>query len=311
MLVGAVTIAVLLVGLVVVFNSALFTETVDQESAIQASGDATEFMTGTERDLRSLLLRVNHAREYDSDAAVNASISENVTAYNLVLTESYADASTTVVNVSVDADEGENGRRIVQNEEDEFTQPTTGSETWTPVGSPTTSRAAVGRLVVNLNVSELSTTEEFSVRLTNASGAFYEASFQRNATGTVLVRTNVSSNHAANGTVKCRSVGGRLLVDVMAGEVFGRSCGFNASSFVEGPYQVQFRNGDAASGEYGVVTREESAVDPQVAPCSPVATSPGPCSSPIVWSTNVTLNYRSSQVSVERNTTLEVYNGTE
>lgn len=307
LLVGAITLAILLVGLVIVFNSALFTETVDQESAIQSSNDAVEFMTQTEQDLRSLTIRVGHGQEYSSDAAVNSSVQENVTSYNLVLKEAYADASATYVNVSYHPGDSVNGRRIVQAREGEFTQPTSGDTQWSPVGGP---RSDVGWMVFNFNTSELSLNDGFSVRVSNSS-AFYEASFRRNSSGHVVVQTNVSENHAANGTVACRPVNGRLLVDVMAGDVYQRSCGFNGTApSVEPPYQVQFRNGDEASGKYEVVAREEASVDGAIADCSGPS-PPSPCQSPVVWAQNVTIVYRSSQVSFRKVATVEVYDGTD
>lgn len=311
MLVGAVTIAVLLVGLVIVFNSALFTETVDQESAVQTGDDAVVFMSQTERDLRSLALRVNHGRQYPDDAAVNSSMEENVTRFDRILSESYAGASATYVNLTYRPEDSVNGRRLVQEDDGDFTRPGAPVATWSPVVAP---RTDVGWLLLNLNTSELSVTENFTVRLENDTGEFYEATLTRNDTGYVEVMVNVSANHATNETIRCRPAQGRLLVDVMYGEVHPNGCvpatsggQFNGTdAYLDPPYRVTFEDGDRAAGRYEIVVREETSANANFDSCPDTDA----CESAAVWALNASMEFSSSQVRFHKNATVEVYNGT-
>jgi hypothetical protein len=312
MLVGAVTIAVLLVGLVIVFNSALFTETVDQESAVQTGNDAVLFMSQTERDLRSLALRVNHGRTYKNDTLVNASMARNVSRFDRILSESYAGASAIYVNVTYRPADSENGRRLVQSSDAKFTNPGAGpANSWSPVTkSP---RSDVGWMLFNLNTSMVAITEDFTVRVDNDTD-FYEASFRRNATGFVVVQVNVSANHAANGTIKCRPASGRLLVDVMYGKVYPSSCvpestggEFNGTdAHLEPPYNVTFDDANRAGGRYDIVVRDEGSVNGGFDDCP----DPDACQSAAVWALNSTMEFRGTQVGFRKNVTVEVYNDT-
>jgi hypothetical protein len=314
MLVGAVTIAVLLVGLVIVFNSALFTETVDQESAVQTGDNAVLFMSQTERDLRSLALRVNHGRTYKNHALVNESMERNVTQFDRILSESYAGASSMYVNVTYRPEDSQNGARLVQSSDDDFRRPNTPKRNWSPVTSP---RTDVGWMLFNLNTSMVSITEDFTVRVDNGTGPskdFYEASFRRNATGFVVVQVNVSANHAANGTIKCRPASGRLLVDVMYGEVYPSSCvpesaagEFNGTdAHLEPPYRVEFEDSSRAGGRYDIVARNNQSTNGHFDDCPDTDA----CQSAAVWALNSSIEFRGSQVGFRKNVTVEVYNDT-
>jgi hypothetical protein len=92
-LVGGVLIAVMLVGLVIVFNSALFTENVDKGGSAESARDGTEFASELQRNSRTLTIRVNHDRRYvhGSEADIRqdlaTSIVDNFSGYNAVLSE--------------------------------------------------------------------------------------------------------------------------------------------------------------------------------------------------------------------------------
>lgn len=305
-LLGAITLSLLIVGLVVVFNSALFTETVDRESAVGPGRDAAEFADETSRNVRSLTIRVNHAREYTSQSDLEAAMVANVSNYSAVLREAYLDSGATYADVTFDPGASSYGRRAVQDEDATFENPSGGGGSdWDPINPATPTE--VGWLTVNLNASELSLTETFDVILINASGDRMNVSFRRNATGYVVITSNFTATPAANTTVTCAPVSGRLLVDVLGGAVFARDCAFNASERLPGPYRVEFRDGDAATGKYEIVIKSDSsAINDDISSCpdDPV------CHAPAVWTANVTVSYRSPQVGYEHTRDMEVYNRT-
>lgn len=307
-LVGAVVIAVMILGLVMVSNSALYTENIDEGGAAESGREGAAFASEAGASVQSLIIRVNHARPYPGKPTLAASVERNVSTYSDALAETHVDSRSTYVNVSVDPGASEWGRRVLQDEDAPFAEPGTGDPDWTATNAP----AEVGWLVVNLNVSDLSAGSPLGIRLTNTTGSYYEASFRRDASGRVVVQTNFSDAPAANGTTRCSPTRGRLLVDLMDGEVFGRDCSFNATGHLGPPrkYEVAFDGGDNAEGRYELVVSDNASLDPKILPSHAAAATcdARECSMPAMWEANVTAVYDSPRVAYERTWDLEVYN---
>lgn len=300
-LVGSIAIAVVLIGLTVILNSAVFTENVAGGSSVEVTGDIAEFDREAVRNVRSLALRVNHGTAYTSESAVAADVDENVSHYSHLLGESYADTGSVYVNVSLE-DVDEYGDRMVQRQDSNFSDddPPSPPPTWTAIDGP----FELGWLVTNFDVENVSRTDTFYVSLTNTTGTELNVSVSRDSNNRLLVNSSVGGSHVSN--VTCDPQNGRVLLDVAGGTSYTGDCTFNSTGYLDPPYdRLRFVNGDAVQGKYDVVVNESSSTG--VGNACNVAAVSFPCISDVVWSVNVTTSYQTGSIEYEHTHEVDVY----
>jgi hypothetical protein len=317
------SVAVMIVGLVIVFNSALFTENIDKGGSAQSARDSAEFASELQRNSRSMALRVNHARKYSGpseaviDNELRGGMVNNTTAYAEALSSAFVGSESAYVNVSIDPSASTFGYRLVKDREGEFVDPDSGGVNWVPVDD----RTDVGWFVVNLNASELSRTDPLVVRMVNESGDSLRVSFRRNANGSVRIRSDASVFPGSDTTVAaCWPTRGRLLVDLIRGTVYGRDCSFNATEHLQPAYdEVRFENGSDAEGTYELVVEDRDGLSNDIGPdapppkrdrCTSSAPSANECWTKVYWSLEMSVTYRSPRSSYEGTWTVGVYNKT-
>jgi hypothetical protein len=100
-LVGAVTIALTLIGLVVVFNTVLFTDTKTPTEPLESGAEAQDFNRQVDRDVREIMQRVDPIATDDDD--FEEWVTENVTDYSDLVAASRADTGPVYVRVSTEA----------------------------------------------------------------------------------------------------------------------------------------------------------------------------------------------------------------
>lgn len=88
-LIGAITLAFIILGIVVVFNGVLYTETLSSGSSSQSATDATVTELEIEQGVSCIL-------------AKGGDIEENITAFNDAYRNATAESTTAAVNISVD-----------------------------------------------------------------------------------------------------------------------------------------------------------------------------------------------------------------
>ncbi|MFH5799058.1 hypothetical protein [Haladaptatus sp. CMAA 1911] len=247
-LVGAVVIAIALVGVVVVLNSVLYTENVANREPISSTRDARDAHALVREDIGSLVRRVDYEERYDSPnavrTAVNASVAEYGTLIGLRLSRrSPASLNLTVVDETV-------GTGIEQDPGGNFTNATDASN-WTVARN-----ADVRRFVATVNRSSLSTDANASFAVTTTDGsANWTLSLYRNGSD-VVVRTNGSSIPTAS----CNVTADRLRIDFRNGTASG--CSFTFADGVGDGYDVTYRNGANASGNYSILLNGTDATIP-------------------------------------------------
>lgn len=317
-LVGAVTLALIIVGLTVVLNTILFTDTVTSAVTSQDSGNAGEFDFDARRDVRSIVLRLNHRERNLTRTALASNVRRNLTNYTRLLRESYALGSPVFVNISYN--DVSNGTRFVQAKDSNFKSPT-GSSTWKPVDdSEIPGKPDTGWLVANLNVSN-TRSDPFTIRIENRS-KYVEVTIQKvNDGGVQEVRIDTERNFggATNTTgEQCAAVRGRVLVDVLRGSSYTGNCRFNATQGMEPPFRsVQFRNGGRASGRFSLVVNKSWQNPDEINPpykdidkcesSDDVDDLQDPCHAPVVWQTNVTVAYGGRTVDYQRSHNVSIY----
>lgn len=299
-LVGAIAIAVVLVGLTIILNSAVFTENVAGGSSVEVTGDVSEFDREAVRNVRSLAYRVNHDYAYTSQSDVRTDLAENVSAYSHILAESYADTGSVYVNVTLDGVD-EYGDRIVQREDSNFSDDTPPHpQSWSTIDEP----FKLGWFVANFDVENVSRTERFYVSLRNESGTELNVSIKRDPSNRLQVNSSIGGSHVSN--VTCSPENGRVLLDVVEGTSYNGGCQFNSTSYLEPPYdRLRFVDGERVEGKYDIVVNETSS--PGVGNACTVAAVDFPCTSEVVWSLNATTSYQTGSIRYESTHEVPVY----
>jgi hypothetical protein len=318
-LVGAVTLALVVIGLTVVLNTILFTDTVTTAVTSQDTSDAAEFDFEARGDVRSLLLRLNHRDRNVSEGTLETNVRRNLTNYTRLLQESYTVDKPAFVNVSYD--DATFGQRFVQVKDADFTAPAPSSaKDWTPVDPSEMSDQDVGWLVTEFNVTETNT-DPVTIRIENGS-KYVEVSLAKADDGGVQemqVDTERNFGQLENTTDEsCVAVRGRVLLDVLRGSSYTGDCQFNATQGMEPPFtRVDIEDGDDANGQFSIVVNQSRSdlggYDhdyKDMEPCEPSDDADDlrdPCHSPVVWQTNVSVSYGSRTVDYDRSHGVTVY----
>lgn len=311
LLIGAVAIAFVIVGLVVVVNTALVGGGTGGTPPAAESSEAVEFNDQVRQDLRETTIRVNQASVYDDRSDLTTAMAENVSTYSGLLAESYATGEPTTVSVEYNYAE-RNGTRVVQAEDGNFTRTGTSSPpvTWTPLQSPSDPQA-IDWLVLNLDARNVSGSQPFQLVVTDSDNDKGRIYIQRNTSpGRQVLAVDVWADFQGiandTDTVTCSASNGRVLLDVLDGTSLGRDCAFNSTGPLDGPYKkVKFQNGDRAVGKWALVTDEPSN---SLATCGSLGGLAEPCNTPVVLEANVTTTYATEGLRYENTQNVTIYN---
>lgn len=308
-LVGSLAIAFVVIGLVVVINTVLFTENVATSESIERSGSAENFDYQARRDTRSLILRINHGEVNVTRSDLRTAIQRNVTNFSRIMSESYADRSGAWVNVTYNPSKTSWGERIVSERDGTFVSPN-GDADWAVVDD--TTDAEIGRFIVNMNVSQTSDADQFAINVSNATGyvnlSMSTVGPSPNANLTVNPETSTPSQGVVDPSAEtCEPSNGRVLLDLKSGDAFTGSCTFNGTAELEPPFNVTVTDGTAAYGKFGLVLNETN-VDysgGSYAMCK--SSSDDVCVAPIAWSANVTFQYQTRTINYARDSNVTIY----
>jgi hypothetical protein len=290
-LAAAVVIAAVIVGLTLLVNSILFTETLGSEGVNSRLETAKSADFEVRKGVRSSILRVNHAGRNVTEPEARERVRRNVTVYSRLLAEANAVSRPFGSNVSFHDADTELGLRIVQDQDANMSKGD--AEIWQPL----TPDRRLGWFTMNVNLANTSQ-DPFTVEATNTSGGSLTLRFNRSGNGTLFV--NESAPFLAGvRSAECDPSSGRVLLDVYAGTSFTGDCAFNGTDVLSGPdntdlYDLRFVDGDNLNGKFGLVMNGSwTSPPPGVVAHAPVCDGNGPdqadpCRMTIVWSANVT-----------------------
>ena len=324
MLVGAVALAFVILGLTAVYTAQLSARPASTGTAGLDAENAVEFDREARRNVRSVVVRKNHAEaNYSDRSAVNASAADGVANYSALVGGTYAARSGAVASVTYEGTETYGTRTVTRSNNTSFDAAGAGPD-WYPVRRP----SAVGWAVLNLNISGMERGDQFAVVVENgpdaddtpgtsgddANETRYE--FSRNASGsTVLDVTVTTETNASAQSATCNPRGQRSLLDLRDGTVFTSGCTFGPGlQSYEGPYTVRIENGGRAVGGFGFVT---NATTPPTAAtweandrsvCTSVSLGE-PCNTYAVWNATVTTEYNTDQLSYNHTQNVTAYEG--
>lgn len=280
LLVGAFTLAVLVVVLALALNGAAHTENLATERTdVQDGRDAVRFQHSVRRGVGGGVEAVNHRNDTsynDLRSALEAAVSE----WEALATRGSAGES---VGISVGlTDDWEKGSRIAQTTVRNFTD---AKETanWTLASSVGRTRA------FEMNVSRAKLSSSCT------SGCFGIVADNGSATWRASVTNNSSAIEVTvdgpTGTDTCRVTADSVVVDFSAGTMADGACSFPGfADGLSGPYNVTYENGSSGNGTYELV------VDTDVVDDSRYANDANPSVSPAIYSTNVSLTYQTPRL---------------
>ncbi|WP_439025981.1 DUF7261 family protein [Haloarchaeobius sp. DT45] len=325
-LVGAVAIAFIVLGIVVVFNTVLFTENVDSTGSVNAVGQSEEVRRGVARTAIEISRHVNQENDIPSD--VETKMADNVSGYSTLLQETYSQRSPALVNVSYNHSETQVGARVFQDGVSNFQN---GGDNWalaTDSGSSDT--ADVARFEMNTTLSSLTSDWEdsFHIAVQGRDGSdmkwrvlrFYESG------GDLVVNTSTVTNPTVStpggyvwqddvrnpSTVTCSvSSTDAFTINVTDGTVEGATCSFDFTDDIDhvadGGYEIWMRDSENMTGNYSLYLSNVSSVDSNLDRFDSGGSAP--YYAPIVWRAGVDVTYESPTISYrETHRTDPVYN---
>ncbi|AKH97675.1 DUF7261 family protein [Halanaeroarchaeum sulfurireducens] len=237
-LVAALGIAVTLVALALITNTAIYTENLATRETVSGQ-DAIAFQQSMDAGATGLLALANrynatpnsedHASIHDRFQAdldnLNAAAERESARHGELATVSLVDTT--------------NGTRISQSETRNFTN-ADGNESWTIASDVEQIRR------FEMNVTPNAST--LTVIVSDGSGNEWTADVADGGTDSVDVTLSNESN-----STTCTVANESAVVDLTQGTVGGQPCDGPAfGSNVDSPYDVSFRNGDAADGRFVV-----------------------------------------------------------
>jgi hypothetical protein len=305
MLIGAVAIAFIFLGLAAVYTAQISARPATTGSVGDQGAEATELNREARRNVRAIAIRVNHERPYyTSRAALRDRIRAETNDYSGLMAETYAGGQGASVNVSAGGGTGVGTRTTLYNDS---TMTDGGSADWTVVDD-----SDIGWFVLNFNVTEMDNGESFVVYVENGTGASATYTFTRSSAGRSVMTVNVSATTGALGVGgTCNPRGNRSLIDLTSGESFTSDCSVQpAVDDLDGPYTVEFRNGDNGVGKFSVVTDDDAS---EWGTFNGLGTCPSasaePCTTYAAWDVAVTARYESGRISYNNTQNVTVYEG--
>lgn len=269
LIIGALAIAVLILGLGTVFNSTFAAEQSAETVDLDAATDAEEFEYRAHRGVGGIVRSLNYpeAPSRRSRDRLDGTLPKNLTDVPYSVLRNQLDAEVgnwSGLGARLDAVEtratrtelvdATNGSRIAQYEHRNATNQS-GTANWTLA----TNASGVRQFRMNLSQSSLadcSSSSCFEVVLENTTSTWTVAI--GNQSGDVGVAVT-----GPNGTQTCTASGSYVLVDLTAGTVGSDDCGaLDALETADPPYTVRYRNGDRAAGRYDLVVNATVAEQP-------------------------------------------------
>jgi hypothetical protein len=314
LLVGAVVMGFMLVVLVLVLNSLLFAQNVESsgvQSDAPESADAREFI---ETELGVLMVAVNDEEGSSVESNFTSGAADTLSLWERQQFK-FAGKSADVTVTSVDADLDD--ERIRQTDRSSFMNSDNSSGNWrlatdvddvrrfqfdvdrSGLVTLPLSATSEGDTVTGTDYTTTLTGNAFYVDVDTGSGDWRMYLYQEDSTGELIVATekDVSTDRA---TVQYVGDADNITVDVTTGSVDEDQTGtvdrvglFQFAADRPGPYEIRYRNGGQADGNY-TMTLNDATVDPD----GELNTGgPPPYHTDAVYSAEVEFSYATNQLS--------------
>lgn len=296
-LVGALTLAVLFVGLALLLNTAIFTENLATRSTDPGTGQAVDFSGAAERGATGLLYRANHAGGSPTHAQIRSEFESTVGNWSAGAgLHNARDAR--LSTVTVDTSSYVEGSRIEQTDQNRnFTNASYGATNWKLADDVRTREFVV---VVERDELESTTLGDivtlgdpaFEIQLTNGSGTYSVYVYENGGDVAVGVETPGGTTQSCS-----EAVGTHGRIDITGRTINGTHCpalellGDLPTGTTSDPVDVRYVAGNNAVGTYELTVDDSSGVE-----TSNLGSAPGPTSTGAVYDANVSVTYRSTEI---------------
>lgn len=271
-LITGLTLAVILVAVVLVLNTVIYTENLATRGVDAGGAEAIDFRDGAVDDLGGILHREHRSRS--SATGVVDGFNESAAAYGRTITDLRA-RDGVIANVTVDPSTAKTGYFIAQNETADgfrnMNSPDGAATDWTVASNVSQTRNY--QLTVEPDSLSDSTGTAFTVvadGTTAGTNETWEASLSRGAGDNLMLEVTVG-NRTETGRFEPGPDGDHT-VDFTAGTVNGKpfdqlvwADGVQTGSEPDGsdPYDIRYENGDRADGTYYLVVDDrDGGADP-------------------------------------------------
>lgn len=293
-LVTALAIAVAMVALVLLVNTAIFTENLASRDVASGDREVFEYRQSLTRGVGAVIDAENRA-EYGGYPSVRANVSDSINRTDALIRRTKVErgAVAAIDRPAVAFDQGAlvrqpNGSRNFSNE--------SGAKNWTVATDVSGTRryAATVDNSTLLDLSLGSAADGFHVVLNNSSAEWHVYVYEDTLSGNVTVAVKNASQSSPNEV--CTTSQSPATVDFTAGTLAGTECsGLQWARGLVGSYDVEFRNGDEAVGTYNATLNVTGgSVNGGSLNSGPAADSP--YSVPAVYAARIPFTYESPAV---------------
>ncbi|NHN49588.1 hypothetical protein G9464_18625 [Halostella sp. JP-L12] len=302
-LVGSVAIAFIILSLVVVFNTVLFTNNLAARGAVEEVEDASEFQQQVDRELPELVKHVENGT--DSNDKVVENVDENVTVYGDLLAESYADTSPQYVDVRFNKSSTVNGTRVVQEDGGTFVSADSDTD-WHPVEDSDPRNVSDFIINVDTGPDYSSAVSYFNITLRSEGGSEQDITLEMYTTGSNELVLNQYQGNTLEKSCTESDPSGVVSVNVTNGSINGDGCTFDSMEQLTAPYSVSYDDSDKIEGNYSFIV---NGTDYDGRSDYNTRNGDDPYANVILLEAGVDLDFESRSVTYESNQTVTVREG--
>ena len=296
-------VAVTMVAMVLLLNTAIYTENLASRGADQSGREAVEYRA-TVVDGVGQLIEEENDREHGSYPTVEGNVEDGVATVDNFTARSYATGGTIVrINQSPSSMAVTEGKLVRQSTSRQFENASGALDDWELATGVEDDEIRSFAVTVSRASLEANVDYALNVRLEDSSGTTWRAFIYEDGTN-VTVATSLGGGPK---TDVCTVSASEATVDLTRGTLEGQPCpGLDWSEGLSGDYVVGYRNGGNATGTYNVTI-----ADPGGATIDSDNVDDGPTAAvyhvPAVYSTTFDVRYQSPTLAYE--TTVRVAPG--
>jgi len=251
-------VAVTMVALVLLLNTAIYTENLASRGADQSGREAMEYRTVVVDDVGELIDEEN-AREHGSYTDVRTNVEDGIEVYDNLTAKSYATGGTiTYVNQSASAMTVTRGKLVRQtNSSRRFRNESEALNDWRLASGVNDDEIRDFRLTVNQGDLNSGDSFAFNVRLDDGSNTWQAYVYDK---GGSEVAVSISLDGGASTTEVCSVSAPEATVDLTRGTIEGEPCpGLDWAEGLTSDYTVEYRHGENATGTFNVTIDDTEA----------------------------------------------------
>jgi hypothetical protein len=248
-LVTGLLVAVTMVAMVLLLNTAIYTENLASRGADQSGREALEYRRAVVDGVGGLIEEENE-KEHGSFSTVKTDVEDGIDTIDNFTARNYAMRGTVVrINQSSSSMTVTEGKLVRQTTSRQFQNSSGALDDWELATGVEDDE--IRDFTVNVSRSSLETNVDhgLTVYLEDSSATTWEAFVYEDGSN-VTVATSLNGGSK---TDVCTVAASEATVDLTRGEIEGEPCpGLNWSQGLTGDYSVEYRNGENATGTYNV-----------------------------------------------------------